>query len=269
MVPDDGCGRVSFVKIGWTEAEKGREQAADELSNVRRMLSFLFPNIDHCALCNIVFDSDNSTLTMRSEDDELVAACVYTVNPKDATLHVLLVAVTFALQKRGYGRILMTLLRNRAKALQLNYLLTNADHNAINFWKKVGFTGELTLPDDILREHSDLAMSDSVLMQLECGGHKKRAARHTPSHRPAAVTSSGTQTRASSPAARMLASFDHLALRLVQILHFSCLLQRCTSLRRFLTAQRQKPRRRLSLEPCELPRRSDGPNASSVASDSH
>ncbi len=34
------------------------------------------------------------------------------------------------------GRILMTLLRNRAKALQLDYLLTNADHNAINFWKK-------------------------------------------------------------------------------------------------------------------------------------
>jgi hypothetical protein len=30
----------------------------------------------------------------------------------------------------------MTLLRNRAKALQLDYLLTNADHNAINFWKK-------------------------------------------------------------------------------------------------------------------------------------
>ena len=75
---------------------------------------------------------------------------------------------------------------------------------------QVGFTCELALPDAILRAHSDLAMSDSVLMQLECVG-RKRAARRSSSHR-----ASGTWNRHASPRQHRVLAWLPLCRRLRQ-----------------------------------------------------
>jgi len=56
-------------------------------------------------------------------------------------------AITTSEQVKGYGTRLMNRLKDHAQKVDLNYFLTYADNNAIEYFRKQGFTKCPTMPE--------------------------------------------------------------------------------------------------------------------------
>ena len=73
---------------------------------------------------------------------------------------IVFLAITTSEQVKGYGSRLMNKLKDHAKTKQLYYFLTYADNNAIEYFKKQGFTK--TLSKDV--SDGNLVMRNSCHM---------------------------------------------------------------------------------------------------------
>ncbi|MES1907548.1 MAG: hypothetical protein MHM6MM_000648 [Cercozoa sp. M6MM] len=95
-------------------------------------------------------DSDGNIEAVQVEKDvwRIVGGICYRPFFPNQFAEIVFLAVTRTYQVRGYGSLIMNHLKEHVKRDSLNYFLTYADNFAIPFFRKQGFTTELSMPDE-------------------------------------------------------------------------------------------------------------------------
>jgi histone acetyltransferase len=77
----------------------------------------------------------------------ILGGCVFRPFYAQKFAEIVFLAITTSEQVKGYGTRLMNRLKDHAQKVDLNYFLTYADNNAIEYFRKQGFTKCPTMPE--------------------------------------------------------------------------------------------------------------------------
>ena len=107
----------------------------------RSYIARLVMDVQHVSL---VLLSDNPALV--DSDDEIIGSICYRPFQKERFAEIAFCAVHASHQVKGYGTKLMNLLKQLAVRQGIEYFITYADNYAIGYFKKQGFTKQITMP---------------------------------------------------------------------------------------------------------------------------
>lgn len=77
----------------------------------------------------------------------ILGGCVFRPFYTQKFAEIVFLAITTSEQVKGYGTRLMNRLKDHAQKVDLHYFLTYADNNAIEYFRKQGFTKCPTMPE--------------------------------------------------------------------------------------------------------------------------
>lgn len=131
------------------------------------------PNMPRPYVSRLVFDKKHESLALLKEvnnDYTVMGGCCYRPFHEQKFGEIAFLAISQTEQVRGYGTRLMAQTKERAKAIGLTHLLTCADNNAVPYFKKQGFSKDITLPFE--RWQGYIKDYDGVTL-MECVLHPK------------------------------------------------------------------------------------------------
>lgn len=131
------------------------------------------PNMPRPYVSRLVFDRKHESLALlkkNGNDYIVMGGCCYRPFAEQKFGEIAFLAISHTVQVRGYGTRLMAQTKERAKELGLTHLLTCADNNAVQYFKKQGFSKKITLPFE--RWQGYIKDYDGVTL-MECILHPK------------------------------------------------------------------------------------------------
>lgn len=114
------------------------------LVDLKNIFSRQLPKMPREYISRLVFDKNHRSLVCL-RDGKVIGGICFRPFPENGFLEIAFLAVSVDFQIRGIGRHVLNHLKEFAKTQQLYYFLTYADNYAIGFFKKLGFTEEITL----------------------------------------------------------------------------------------------------------------------------
>ena len=127
-----------------------KPETMNQLLRLRNLFSRALVKMPRDYLVKMIFDRRHLTYTMYREDGSIVGGLCFRPFTNRGFVEVVFLAISSTDQVRGKGTRLMNHFKEYCKRdLGIKYLLTYADNFATGYFRKQGFTEEITLPTSV------------------------------------------------------------------------------------------------------------------------
>eukprot|EP01112_Ceratiomyxa_fruticulosa_P018923 TRINITY_DN6120_c0_g1_i2.p1 TRINITY_DN6120_c0_g1~~TRINITY_DN6120_c0_g1_i2.p1 ORF type:complete len:744 (-),score=144.71 TRINITY_DN6120_c0_g1_i2:111-2195(-) len=141
-------GTLSFKLI----TNDGDKQSSIWLVGLRAIFSKQLPKMPREYICRLMFNRDHRSLVILKNNMPIGGICFRTFR-KQGFIEIAFCAITSSEQVKGYGTHLMNHLKDAMQKDRLYYFLTFADNFAVGYFKKQGFSTEITLAPEKWKGH--------------------------------------------------------------------------------------------------------------------
>lgn len=126
------------------------------------------PNMVPAYMMRLLYDRVHCSLVAVSAGNEVICGTTFRVFPPPAAfVEVAFCAVRCGMEARGYGSAVLAHLKEYARHRDIVHLLTMADNNAIVFFRKQGFSTDLTLRErqwkGYVKEYEGVTLMECLL----------------------------------------------------------------------------------------------------------
>lgn len=120
------------------------------LTLLKNIVQRQLPKMPKEYITRLIFAKNHYAMVVRRSEDEIVGGIVYLPFPERNFAEIVFLAIDNSKQTQGYGSGLMSHFKDHvAKTFNITNLLTYADNFAIGYFKKQGFSSDLTLDKSI------------------------------------------------------------------------------------------------------------------------
>ena len=148
----------------------GVHQSVKILTKLKMLFSAQLPNIPRLYVEKQILDKKHILITLlkfNGKNKKIIGSCCFRIFESNQFIELIFFAVSTKTQGFGYGSYLMSFLKDFAKSIKINYIITCADNNAIAFFLKQGFTKILTNPVSIwfrhIREYEEVELMECLI----------------------------------------------------------------------------------------------------------
>ncbi|KAJ4456857.1 putative UDP-N-acetylglucosamine pyrophosphorylase [Paratrimastix pyriformis] len=138
-------GVLRFVVV----RNNGETQNMVWLVALKNLFARQLPRMPREYIVRLVFDRNHHSMVAIKNYRQIIGGITFRVHRDIKLGEIAFCAVDANEQVRGYGTRLMNHLKEYSKSLGLRFLLTYADNFAIGYFRKQGFTREITTPREI------------------------------------------------------------------------------------------------------------------------
>ncbi|KAI5458354.1 acyl-CoA N-acyltransferase, partial [Mariannaea sp. PMI_226] len=143
--------RNGDIEVKVVNNDGGRESILI-LTGLKRLFQQQLPDMPKAYIARLVYDRTHISMAIVRKPLEVVGGISYRPFKGRQFAEIVFCAVLSDHQVKGYGAHLMSHLKDYIKATSdMKHLLAYADDNAIGYFKKQGFTKEITLPSSVWR----------------------------------------------------------------------------------------------------------------------
>ena len=135
----------AFTEFSLVQNDRSPESMV-QLLHLRNLFSKALVKMPRDYLVRMIFDRRHLTYTMYREDGSIIGGLCFRPFTDRGFAEVVFLAIASGDQVRGKGTRLMNHFKEYCKKEGIKYLLTYADNFAIGYFKKQGFSAEITLP---------------------------------------------------------------------------------------------------------------------------
>jgi histone acetyltransferase len=144
----------SYESLRWMiVTNDGKPESLVKLIGLKSLFAKQLPKMPRAYIARLVFDRNHTSLAILSDnpsllgsDEEIIGGICYRNFGKERFAEIAFCAVNASHQVKGYGTKLMNLLKQIAAQQGIEYFITYADNYAIGYFKKQGFTKQITMP---------------------------------------------------------------------------------------------------------------------------
>ncbi|RHZ49984.1 hypothetical protein Glove_508g43 [Diversispora epigaea] len=116
------------------------------LTGLKNLIKIQLPNMPPEYITRLVYDKRHYSLTIVKGGNRVVGGITYRLFPDNQLAEIVFCVVSSTEQAKGYGSHLMNHLKDHLKDKEgIKHLMTYADNHAMGFFKKNGFTTDITL----------------------------------------------------------------------------------------------------------------------------
>ncbi|XP_022667321.1 histone acetyltransferase KAT2A-like isoform X2 [Varroa jacobsoni] len=137
-------GIIEFHVIGNTLRPPPDTKSLEWLVGLQNVFSHQLPRMPKEYITRLVFDPKHRTLAL-IKDNNVIGGICFRMFPSQGFTEIVFCAVTSSEQVKGYGTHLMNHLKDYHVKHNINYFLTYADEFATGYFKKQGFSKEISL----------------------------------------------------------------------------------------------------------------------------
>ncbi|KAL7470948.1 hypothetical protein ACHAXS_011224 [Conticribra weissflogii] len=130
----------------------GSRQNLIRLIGLKSLFAKQLPKMPKEYIARLVFDRRHKSLALlstdprkKNSDEEIIGGICYRSYPEMRFAEIAFCAVSASQQVKGYGTKLMNLFKRHAVTEGVEYFITYADNYAIGYFKKQGFTKDVTM----------------------------------------------------------------------------------------------------------------------------
>mmetsp|Transcript_29989 Transcript_29989/g.41789 ORF Transcript_29989/g.41789 Transcript_29989/m.41789 type:complete len:447 (-) Transcript_29989:190-1530(-) len=144
---DKGDGKSSSPKaVNFRPVRNdGKRQSLIDLIHLKNIFSIQLPKMPRGYIVRLVFDRRHRSLAL-CKGDKIIGGICFRPFETQRFAEIVFCAVVSSEQVRGYGTMLMNAMKEHVKPMGIQYFLTYADNFAIGYFKKQGFTKQVTMP---------------------------------------------------------------------------------------------------------------------------
>ncbi|CAG8452448.1 3447_t:CDS:10 [Acaulospora morrowiae] len=116
------------------------------LTGLKNLIKIQLPNMPPEYITRLVYDKRHYSLAIIKGGNRVVGGITYRLFPENKLAEIVFCVVSSTEQAKGYGSHLMNDLKDLLKEKEgIKHLMTYADNHAMGFFKKNGFTTDITL----------------------------------------------------------------------------------------------------------------------------
>ncbi|CAB5151650.1 uncharacterized protein OCT59_009159 [Rhizophagus irregularis] len=116
------------------------------LTSLKNCIRTQLPNMPAEYITRLVYDNKHQSMAIVKEKKRVVGGITFRLFPENNLAEIVFCVVNSDEQAKGYGSHMMNHLKDHLKDNEnVKYLMTYADNHAMGFFKKNGFTTEITL----------------------------------------------------------------------------------------------------------------------------
>ncbi|KAJ8126534.1 hypothetical protein O1611_g7104 [Lasiodiplodia mahajangana] len=120
------------------------------LARLIRVYRYQLPEMGGAYISRLVYDRTHLSIVIVGKSLRVIGGITFRPFDRRQFAEIVFCAVHSNQQVKGYGAHLMSHLKDYVKATSdVRHFLTYADNLAVNFFKKQGFTKDITLPDSV------------------------------------------------------------------------------------------------------------------------
>jgi histone acetyltransferase len=127
----------------------GSKNNIEILLNLKKIFSKQLPNMPIFYINQVILDIKQESIALikyNNSKTHLIGGCSYRIFKKQNLIELVFFAIITSEQMKGYGKILMSFLKEKAISLNVKTIITCADNNAIKYFIKQGFSHIITSP---------------------------------------------------------------------------------------------------------------------------
>jgi len=131
----------------------GKDASMIKLIGLKSLFSKQLPKMPRAYIARLVLDERHTSLailsadeSLKDTDEEIIGGICYRAFSDMRFAEIAFCAVNATHQVKGYGTKLMNLLKQLAVQTGIEYLITYADNYAIGYFKKQGFSKNISMP---------------------------------------------------------------------------------------------------------------------------
>eukprot|EP00536_Pseudo-nitzschia_multiseries_P004794 jgi/Psemu1/188962/e_gw1.83.87.1 len=131
----------------------GKPESLIKLVALKSLFSRQLPKMPRTYIARLVFDRKHTSLVILNDDpatkdtdEEVIGSICYRAFPDMRFAEIAFCAVNASHQVKGYGTKLMNLVKKEGARTGIEYFITYADNYAIGYFKKQGFTKNISMP---------------------------------------------------------------------------------------------------------------------------
>eukprot|EP00668_Euglena_longa_P029223 GGOE01036567.1.p1 GENE.GGOE01036567.1~~GGOE01036567.1.p1 ORF type:complete len:350 (+),score=101.59 GGOE01036567.1:71-1120(+) len=136
-------GPTTFIVL----RNDGSRKSLVLLLQLKQIYSEQLPNMPQHYMLRLLFDKYHQSIMAVAGEQEVIGGITFRDFVQPGFLEIAFCAVRSGHQVRGYGSALMAHLKEHAKRCRLYHILTMADNNAIVFFRKQGFSTDISLSE--------------------------------------------------------------------------------------------------------------------------
>jgi len=133
--------KISFKPV----TNDGKRESLIDLICLKNIFSIQLPKMPRSYIVRLVLDRKHRSLAL-VKGSRVIGGICFRPFFSQRFAEIVFCAVTSSEQVRGYGTMLMNHMKEHVKPMGIQYFLTYADNFAIGYFKKQGFTREVTMP---------------------------------------------------------------------------------------------------------------------------
>lgn len=141
--PQEDSGVLGF-RVAWND---GSEQMVMDLINLKNIFAAQLPKMPKEYIVRLVLDRNHRSMCILKKNRVIGGIC-FRIFPTQGFAEIVFCAITSTEQVKGYGTRIMNHLKEHVKTEKLEYFLTYADNYAIGYFRKQGFTQEISMPKE-------------------------------------------------------------------------------------------------------------------------
>lgn len=130
-------------------SNNGSKKNIEILLNLKKIFSKQLPNMPIFYINQVILDIKQESIALikyTNSKAHVIGGCSYRIFKKQNLIELVFFAIVTSEQMKGYGKILMSFLKEKAKSLNAKAIITCADNNAIKYFLKQGFSYVITSP---------------------------------------------------------------------------------------------------------------------------
>nr|UXY87823.1 HAT [Cryptomonas curvata] len=119
------------------------------LSRLQNLYSKQLPNMPIFYINRIILDVRQESIALikcKNFKIQIIGGCSYRTFKKQQIMELVFFSIVTSEQMKGYGKILMSFLKEKAKSDSIKIIITCADNNAVKYFLKQGFSQIITSP---------------------------------------------------------------------------------------------------------------------------
>lgn len=138
-------GLIEFHVVGNSMTNKVSQLQKRWLLDIKNVFAHRLPRMPKEYITQQVFDGNHKTLALIKYKRPIGGICFRSF-PTQGFIEIVFCAVEDKEQIKGYGSHLMNHLKDYSISKKIRHFLTFADENAVEFFKKQGFSNDIKLP---------------------------------------------------------------------------------------------------------------------------
>ena len=169
-------GKIEFVVV----KNDKTLQSMRNLIELKNIVAKQLPRMPRNYIVRLIMDRQHQAMIIRRKQDvnkdgsipsrgSIIGGCVFRPFLTQRFVEIVFLAISTEHQVKGYGTRLMNRLKAHAQTLGIQYFVTYADNNAIEYFRKQGFTKHLQMSETQWKGYIK-DYSGSTMMQ--CKIHK-------------------------------------------------------------------------------------------------